>query len=66
MEQLCIASATTAADTGARPSAGPSFAVATTLRIHVLQRQFALSDPAMEEAPHDMPRYAAPSSAKNS
>ena len=32
----------------------PSFAVATMLRIHFLQQWFTLSDPAMEEALHDV------------
>ena len=35
----------------------PPFAVATMLRIHFLQQWFGLSDPAMEEALHDMPLY---------
>jgi len=35
----------------------PSFAIETMLRIHYLQQWFALSDPAMEEALHDMPVF---------
>ena len=35
----------------------PPFAVATMLRIHYLQQWFDLSDPAMEEALHDVPLY---------
>lgn len=35
----------------------PPFAVATMLRIHFLQQWFGLSDPAMEEALHDVPLY---------
>ena len=35
----------------------PPFAVQTMLRIHFLQQWFALSDPAMEEALHDVPLY---------
>ncbi len=35
----------------------PPFAVATMLRIHFLLQWFALSDPAMEEALHDIPLY---------
>ena len=35
----------------------PPFAVATMLRIHVMQQWFGLSDPAMEEALHDVPLY---------
>ncbi len=38
-------------------SGRPPFAVATMLRIHFLQQWFGLSDPAMEEALHDMPLY---------
>jgi IS5 family transposase len=33
----------------------PPFDIETMLRIHYLQQWFALSDPAMEEALHDMP-----------
>ena len=33
------------------------FAIETMLRIHYLQQWFALSDPAMEEALHDMPVF---------
>ena len=33
----------------------PPFALATMLRIHFMQQWFTLSDPAMEEALHDMP-----------
>ena len=33
----------------------PPFAVETMLRIHFMQQWFTLSDPAMEEALHDMP-----------
>jgi IS5 family transposase len=33
----------------------PPFAVATLLRIHYMQQWFGLSDPAMEEALHDVP-----------
>jgi len=44
------------------PSAGakggrPAFAVETMLRIHFLQQWFGLSDPAMEEALHDISLY---------
>ena len=35
----------------------PPFAVETMLRIHFLQQWFGLSDPAMEEALHDVPMY---------
>jgi transposase, IS5 family len=35
----------------------PPFGIETMLRIHYLQRWFALSDPAMEEALHDMPVF---------
>jgi len=35
----------------------PPFAVATLLRIHYMQQWFGLSDPAMEEALHDVPLY---------
>jgi IS5 family transposase len=35
----------------------PPFAVETMLRIHYLQQWFSLSDPAMEEAPHDTPLF---------
>jgi transposase, IS5 family len=35
----------------------PPFAVVTMLRIHFLQQWFGLSDPAMEEALHDVPLY---------
>lgn len=35
----------------------PAYAVETMLRIHYLQQWFGLSDPAMEEALHDMPLY---------
>ena len=35
----------------------PSFAVETMLRIHFLQQWFGLSDPAMEEALHDIALY---------
>lgn len=35
----------------------PPFAVATMLRIHFLQQWFGLSNPAMEEALHDVPLY---------
>jgi transposase, IS5 family len=35
----------------------PPFAVQTMLRIHFLQQWFGLSDPAMEEALHDVPVY---------
>ena len=33
------------------------FAVATMLRLHFMQQWFGLSDPAMEEALHDVPQY---------
>jgi IS5 family transposase len=33
----------------------PPFAVETVLRIHSMQHWFGLSDPAMEEALHDVP-----------
>ncbi len=35
----------------------PPFALHTMLRIHFLQQWFGLSDPAMEEALHDVPLY---------
>jgi len=35
----------------------PPFGIATMLRIHFLQQWFGLSDPAMEEALHDVPLY---------
>jgi transposase, IS5 family len=35
----------------------PPFPIETMLRIHYLQQWFALSDPAMEEALHDMPVF---------
>ena len=35
----------------------PPFAVETMLRIHFMQQWFGLSDPAMEEALHDVPLY---------
>ena len=35
----------------------PPFATETMLRIHFLQQWFSLSDPAMEEALHDVPLY---------
>jgi IS5 family transposase len=35
----------------------PAFGIETMLRIHYLQQWFALSDPAMEEALHDMPVF---------
>jgi IS5 family transposase len=35
----------------------PPFEIETMLRIHYLQQWFALSDPAMEEALHDMPVF---------
>ena len=35
----------------------PPFAVATMLRIHFMQQWLGLSDPAMEEALHDVPSY---------
>lgn len=35
----------------------PPSAVSTMLRIHFMQQWFGLSDPAMEEAPHDTPLY---------
>jgi len=35
----------------------PPFAVSIMLRIHFLQQWFGLSDPAMEEALHDVPLY---------
>src|ERR1700753_1353123 len=37
----------------------PPFAIETMLRIHYMQQWFALSDPAMEEALHDVPLYLA-------
>ena len=36
----------------------PPFAVSTMLRIHFMQQWFGLSDPAMEEALHDVPMYS--------
>ena len=35
----------------------PPFAVSTMLRIHFMQQWFTLSDPAMEEALHDVPLF---------
>ena len=35
----------------------PPFAIETMLRVHFLQQWFRLSDPAMEEALHDVPLY---------
>ena len=35
----------------------PAFGIQTMLRIHYLQQWFGLSDPAMEEALHDVPLY---------
>ncbi len=35
----------------------PPFGIATILRIHFMQQWFGLSDPAMEEALHDVPLY---------
>ena len=35
----------------------PPFAIETMLRIHYLQQWFGLSDPAMEEALHDVPLF---------
>ena len=35
----------------------PSFAIVTMLRIHFMQQWFTLSDPAMEEALHDVPMF---------
>ena len=35
----------------------PPFGIETMLRVHYLQQWFALSDPAMEEALHDMPVF---------
>ena len=35
----------------------PPFGVATMLRIHFMEQWFGLSDPAMEEALHDVPLY---------
>lgn len=35
----------------------PLFGIETKLRIHCLQQWFALSDPAMEEALHDIPVF---------
>ncbi len=35
----------------------PPFTVATMLRVHFMQQWFGLSDPAMEEALHDVPLY---------
>ena len=35
----------------------PPFAVETMLRLHFMQQWFRLSDPAMEEALHDVPLY---------
>jgi IS5 family transposase len=36
---------------------GPPFAVETMLRIHFMQQWFTSSDPAMEEALHDVPLF---------
>ena len=35
----------------------PPFALQTMLRIHFMQQWFTLSDPAMEEALHDVPLF---------
>jgi Transposase domain (DUF772) len=49
---------------GAGPKGGcPCFAVKTMLRIHFMQQWFGLSDPAMEEALHEVPLWT-PVSAK--
>ena len=46
------------ASSGTGPKGGrPSFPVETMLRIHFLQQWFGLSDPAMEEALHDVSLY---------
>jgi IS5 family transposase len=48
------------ADRAARPegkTGRPPFPVETMLRIHFMQQWFTLSDPAMEEALHDVPLY---------
>ena len=46
------------ASSSSGPKGGrPSFAVETMLRIHFLQQWFGLSDPAMEEALHDVSLY---------
>lgn len=43
-----------------RAKAGrPPFAIETMLRVHYLQQWFGLSEPAMEEALHDVPLYRA-------
>jgi IS5 family transposase len=35
----------------------PPFSVETMLRIHFMQQWFTVSDPAMEEALHDVPLF---------
>ena len=40
-----------------RGGAQPADEIETILRIHYMQQWFGLSDPAMEEAPHDVPLY---------
>ncbi len=35
----------------------PPFAIETMLRLHFMQQWLGLSDPAMEEALHDLPLY---------
>ena len=35
----------------------PPFAIETMLRVHFMQQWFTLSDPAMEEALHDVPLF---------
>jgi IS5 family transposase len=44
-------------DAPAGKTGRPPFAVETMLRIHFMQQWFGLSDPAMEEALHDVPLY---------
>jgi len=46
------------APAGSGPKGGrPPFALHTMLRIHFLQQWYSLSDPAMQEALHDIPLY---------
>ena len=42
----------------------PPFAVETMLRLHFMQQWFGLSDPAMEEALHDVPLYRCTASSR--
>ncbi|MDR0274402.1 MAG: transposase, partial [Burkholderiaceae bacterium] len=46
------------APAGSGPQGGrPPFALVSMLRIHFLQQWYGLSDPAMQQALHDIPLY---------